>query len=167
MKKKNKIIITILSVLLLGVGLYSFNKDFFRKKINLFSGGEIEVLGSKLGIVTGYRDNLPKLKETDIIILGDNVHFGWIVATEMIDKNINWQEVIFFPAKPKNLIVTDATMISKNGKKAITKKTLNLRDGLIYNSWALSKEDPLGEYKIEVYAEGKLLKIFSFQVKNN
>lgn len=165
MKKISKVIITILFILLLGIGLYSFNKGFIREKINLLFEEEVEVLGSKFGIVTDYQNDVPKLKETDTIILGDNVHFGWVVVTEEIDKNINWQEVIFFPEKPKDLIVTDATKISKNGKRAVTKKTSNLKDGLIYNSWALSKEDPLGEYKIEVYAEEKLLETFSFQVK--
>ncbi|MCF7916549.1 MAG: hypothetical protein K9L61_02095 [Candidatus Omnitrophica bacterium] len=165
MKKKNKIIITLLPILLLGVGLYSFNQDFIGEKINSFFGEKIEIMGSKFGLVTGYRGDVPKLKETDIITLGDNVQFGWVIATDVIDKSINWQEVILFPEKPLNLIVTDATKVSSNGKKAVTKKTFNLEDGLIYNSWALSKEDPLGEYKIKVYAEGKLLKTFSFQVK--
>ncbi len=165
MKKKNKVITIILFILLLGVVLCISNKDFIEQKINLFFGEEIEVLGSKFGTVTGYRGNVPKLEETGTIILENNVHFGWVIATKTIDKNIAWKEVIIFPERPKDLIVTVATKVSEDGKKAITEKSSNLKDGLLYNSWALTESDPLGEYKIKVYGEEKLLQEFKFKVK--
>ncbi|MCF7870168.1 MAG: hypothetical protein K9L69_00570 [Candidatus Omnitrophica bacterium] len=154
MKSKKQIITIIAIIVLLGIGLYGVNK-----------GSTIEVLGAKAGIVVGYRGDIPKIEETKTINLNEGVKFGWIIITKDADRNIFWQEIIIFPEKPKNLVVSEDTKISSNGKEAITKRSSNLKDGIIYNVWGLDKSDPIGEYEIKVYGEGKLLKQFSFTVK--
>ncbi|MCF7873639.1 MAG: hypothetical protein K9L84_05300 [Candidatus Omnitrophica bacterium] len=154
MKSKKPMIVTITVVILLGLGLYAVN-----------NGYQVKVLGAKSGLVVGYRGDIPKIKETEIITLKDDLGFGWIIVTEEIDKDISWEEVVVFPEKPKKLLVTKSTKISRNGKKAITKRSSNLADGIIYNVWGLSKGDPLGQYQIKIYTQGKLLKQFSFTAK--
>jgi hypothetical protein len=154
MKSKKQITMIMIIIILLGIGLYSVNKS-----------PKIEVLGAKVGIVVGYRGSIPKIEATKVINLDKGIKFGWIIITEGIDRDISWQEIVIFPEKPKGLVVSEDTKISSDGKKAITKRSSNLKDGIIHNVWGLDKSDPIGEYEIEVYGEGKLLKHFSFIVK--
>jgi hypothetical protein len=154
MKSKKQIIAIIVIIVLLGIGLYVVNKGLM-----------IKVLGAKVGVVVGYRGDVPKIKETKTINLDEGVQFGWIIVTEGIDRDISWQEIIIFPKKPKGLTVSEDTKISSDGKKAITKRSSNLKDGIIYNVWGLDKSDPIGEYEIKVYGKGKLLEEFKFRVK--
>ncbi|MCF7887370.1 MAG: hypothetical protein K9L71_03030 [Candidatus Omnitrophica bacterium] len=154
MKSKKQIITIIAIIVLLGIGLYGVNK-----------GSIIEVLGAKAGIVVGYRGDIPKIEETKTINLDEDVRFGWIIIVEDMDRDISWQETVVFPEKPKNLTVTKDTRISSDGKKAITKRSSNLEDGIIYNVWGLDKSDPIGEYEIKVHGEGKLLKEFKFEAR--
>ncbi|MFO8053209.1 MAG: hypothetical protein R6U54_04560 [Candidatus Omnitrophota bacterium] len=154
MKSKKQIITIITIIVLLGIGLYSVNKS-----------SKIEVLGTRVGMVVGYRGDIPKIEETKTITLDEGVKFGWIIVTEDIDRDLRWREVLIFPEKPKNLAVTEETKISSDGRKAITKRSSNLKEGIIYNTWGLEKGDPLGRYKIKIYTQQGLIKEFSFKVK--
>jgi hypothetical protein len=163
MKSKKLIIGIIVFIVLLG--LISFKNDFIFNKVKSFICPQITVLGEKFGVVKGYRGDIPKIKETTSITLKDGVSFGWIIVTKEMDKDLHWREVLTFPEKPKNLAVTEETKISSDGRKAITKRSSNLKEGIVYNTWGLERGDPLGEYKIKIYAPQGLIKEFSFEVK--
>ncbi|MCF7870977.1 MAG: hypothetical protein K9L95_02910 [Candidatus Omnitrophica bacterium] len=163
MKFKRLIIVIIVFIVLLG--FVSFKNDFISEKIKSFICPQVTVLGEKFGIVTGYRGDIPKIKETRSIALKDGVNFGWIIVTKEADKDLRWREVFVFPEKPKNLTVTGETKISSGGRKAITERSSSLKEGIIYNTWGLERGDPLGKYKIKIYTPQGLIKEFSFEVR--
>jgi hypothetical protein len=54
--------------------------------------------------------------------------------------------------------------ISRDGRTCVTEKTEVPKDGWIENTWPELGGDPLGDYLMTVYVDGKLARTFTFTV---
>jgi hypothetical protein len=89
--------------------------------------------------------------------------FLWTLSVAKEDRTIVFREDYFLPGPPlephgasKNSTVFDG------GRKIVTKREASLDEGLLLNSWCMSKGDPLGDYRIEVFHEDRSLHTFRF-----
>ena len=94
--------------------------------------------------------------------------YGWVIAVRSNQQRIHWREELTLPASPVTWGAPETQgrrALSDDGRVAITEREVDLGDGLIYNAWDVAAGDPQGRYRIRVFVEGTLAKVFEFDVR--
>lgn len=169
--KPFKIFFLFLIILIVISGIvFFFNKQSIKReeafnKNNFFEQEpQIKVATFKFGILNPNKNDFT---ETKIIPLDEGIYFGWIAYLSDFTEKVDWQEILVFPHKPKILQVGKDSQINNDGKKVITKRTVNPKNNIISNFWALDENDPQGKYTIKVYIDNDLIKELDFQVTSD
>jgi hypothetical protein len=136
----------------------------------------------------------PPGKRLDVIPLGSDVEFGFIVlffpAKEFRTGEVNYRETLTLPAKPSAwpepeedlpAPVRQRMRISNDGRTCTTEQTITLRPGqmipnhqegdniwLLYpfptHSWGVAEGDPAGAWRFEAFVNDKLVGRATVQV---
>ncbi|WP_353931221.1 hypothetical protein WJM97_01015 [Okeanomitos corallinicola TIOX110] len=92
--------------------------------------------------------------------------YGWKIELNNYQGTVKWREVLTLPKAPETWATPeqkDNFSLSGNGKTAITKRTQTTTNGVIENYWQIAPGDPLGQHKIEVYVDDRLIATFEFE----
>ena len=128
-------------------------------------GPSIKMDKAELGFLYLSEDGSIFFCENQIIPLKENTFFGWRIHLITNKEKVTWEEVFILPESPSVWGYTKGTEVDVQGKVATTEKTVSPQNGWIGHGWFAAPGDPPGNYKIEIYIEGVLAKIFTFEMK--
>jgi len=118
----------------------------------------------KFGLLADNENRYQMLEETlsiPYITLNEGQRFGFIIFTD--NNKYKFQSVLYLPSEPKNL---SGDMLGQNSSSwsiGIKSPIYDLSGEKVQVMW-LDKGDPQGEYKLELFIDGKLLKVIQFIV---
>jgi hypothetical protein len=93
-------------------------------------------------------------------------HFGWRFKVKTSQPKVIWKEEFRLPVAPKTWgDLENGQTIGKDNKTCITERTESPKDGWIEHTWPELEGDPLGQYLMNVYVDGKLVRTFKFSVQ--
>lgn len=92
--------------------------------------------------------------------------YNWVIAVPPEDRSIAIREEFRLPAPAAewNSAPEEGLDVAADRRSGVTRFDVSLAEGLITHGWCVAKGDPLGAYRIRVYAGGRLLKQFDFLV---
>ncbi|MBD2388689.1 hypothetical protein [Cylindrospermum sp. FACHB-282] len=92
--------------------------------------------------------------------------YGWRIQLQNYRGEVKWREVLRLPKPPETWGTQDSEdfSISSDGTTAVSKRTQTAVNGVIENFWTIAPGDPVGQHKIEVYIDDRLIKTFEFEI---
>ncbi len=90
----------------------------------------------------------------------------WTITFDTKKERIVLREVFTLPGPKKVWKVGRNTNISKDQTTAVSYINVRTAPGLFYRGWTIDKNDPLGEYKYEIFYEESLIYSVKFRVQN-
>ncbi len=99
----------------------------------------------------------------------EKICFGWVIKVKPRVGLVKITEIFTLPAAPKAWVGVDddpysQTTTSQDQKIATTKRFMPLKNGILENSWCISKGDPSGSHHIVVLNNTQVLAEFEFEV---
>jgi hypothetical protein len=102
--------------------------------------------------------------------------YGWRIKVEPASGIVHWKEEFKLPAvpatwggnKPGDSLAPpnqDLQEVQADGKVCVSERDSLVVDGIVSNFWTVAKGDPLGQYEMRVFVEGKLVQTFVFKLK--
>jgi len=130
------------------------------------SNQQIVVTKTEFGVRIVNSEGKVNFFPTTTVPLKEGDAYGWKITLDNYQGKVKWREVLSLPKPPETWITQDHKnfSISKDGKTAISTRTETPVNGVIENFWSISPGDPVGEYKIEVYIDERLIGNFAFEV---
>lgn len=103
---------------------------------------------------TGADGNI-KVWRTNVVPLWPNkVCFGWTMKVSGEDRVIDLTEILTLSAPSTNWGYGPETVV-ENGQKATTKMRVPVRDHRLSRAWCIVDGDPPGQYRYDIYFDGK------------
>lgn len=99
----------------------------------------------------------------DRMMLSVGSEFGWQMLNVSQGDNYNVVEVLTLPSAPELWSVGDETLISEDRRQAFTRTQVRMGERL-ESRWEITEGDPTGEYRLDIFVEGKLTKTHRFDV---
>ena len=119
------------------------------------------------GIIVSNPQGKKTFKVTNVVPFVEGQGYGWIIKLGAKFEKVKWTEVLRLPAEPRTWGRRQSHgeyQISDDRKVSVTEQEVAAKDGYIENFWSVAPGDPLGDYVIQVYVNGLLLKTFHFKV---
>ena len=94
--------------------------------------------------------------------------YGWIIELRSGPGVVEWREVLELPAPAEQWNVdpsSGATKVSNDRRAATKSKRVRTENGVIANFWSVAPGDPRGDYRVEVFVNGKRAAVFTFTVE--
>ncbi|AKG23928.1 hypothetical protein [Calothrix sp. 336/3] len=108
---------------------------------------------------------------TKKVPLEEGIAYGWQIYLKDYKLKeykgaVTWREIFRLPKPPESWGTENGEdfSLSKDGKEAITTRTVYVKNGLVKNSWKLAPGDPVGKHTIEVYINDEKIGAFEFDV---
>ncbi len=129
---------------------------------------ELTVTRAAFGLFEVLPSNEMRFAESSRVPLIPGQQYGWLIAIKSNQAAVKWKEEFSLPTDPKTWGVDEPVgtrRISKDRKTSVTERTAQVVNGHIFNVWSVAEGDPRGPHSIRVYASGKLLATFNFEVR--
>jgi hypothetical protein len=96
--------------------------------------------------------------------------YRWVIKVAPGTRNVAIREVFALPEPALRWGGADGvphsrTTVAPDRASAVTRLDETLEDGILTNSWCVAEGDPIGVYRIRVYAGARLLHRFDFRVQ--
>jgi hypothetical protein len=135
---------------------------------------KIVVNKSEFGVKIVSAEGKVNFFPTTTVPLKEGDAYGWRITLDNYQGNVKdkvkgkvkWREVLTLPQAPETWTTENNKnfSISKDGKTAISQRTVTPVNGVIENFWTISSGDPLGKHQIEVYIGESLIGTFVFEI---
>jgi hypothetical protein len=99
------------------------------------------------------------------VFFSDETSYGWGILVHSNKVGVELKEVLTLPEPSPDWNISDETKLLENGRIAVTKRFYPINDGIVYNSWGFSKNDPKGKYRFQIYYGENLIYEVEFNVK--
>ena len=162
--------------LILGVITPAFNKSSIALAANTpkynqaLINQQIVVNKSEFGVKIVNSEGKVNFFPTTTVPLKEGDAYGWRITLDNyqgeVKGKVKWREVLTLPQAPETWTTENNKnfSISKDGKTAISTRTVTPVNGVIENFWTISPGDPLGKHQIEVYIDERLIGTFAFEI---
>jgi hypothetical protein len=130
----------------------------------------IPIISSKFYVgIRNSKDEEIAWTESDFVpLIPDKSCYSWEIEldTELI--SVPTKEILILPETPKmwgwEEGVEGKQTLHHDNKISVIEENIKVEDGIIESMWCVAEGDPIGNYKIEIYIKGVLVKSFSFIV---
>ena len=130
----------------------------------------IPIIASKfyVGIRNSKDEEIAWTESNVVPSIPDNSCYSWEIEldTELISLPI--KEIFILPEAPKVWSLEEGVegkqTLHHDNKISVIEEDIKVVNGMIESMWCVAEGDPTGDYKIEVYIKGVLVKSFSFVV---
>lgn len=129
-------------------------------------GKDLVLTSAEFGLVEQAADGTVQIKPVDKIPLVPGQTYGWRLKLRTKREVVALREEVQLPVAPKtwNSAIPEAEFrVSPDGRTGVTMADATLTDGTLMNAWKVAEGDPLGEYSIKIYLDGKLVRTFKFE----
>ncbi len=167
---KSVIYTIILTTLLILSPQISFSNPSFLKTSIGQPDSPIPVISSKFYV--GLRksgDEEFVWTESDFVpLIPDDSCYSWEIKLDTGLTSIPIKEIFILPDRPKEWSYKEDSeeeqTLHHDNKISVSEEDIKVVNGMIESMWCVAEGDPTGNYKIEVYIKGVLVKSFDFVV---
>ncbi len=127
---------------------------------------QITVINAEFGLKRVDSKGNVTIFQTTRVPLQEGNAYGWRIKLKDYQGEVKWREVLRLPKPPETWGTDNGEdfSISADGTTSVTRRTQSPPNGVIENFWTIAPGDPVGNYKIEVYANDRLLSTFEFEL---
>jgi hypothetical protein len=129
---------------------------------------DYEVIRAEFGIIDFDNAGKSVFIPTAVVPFKPEQSYGWIMLLRTAKAKISFREEFTLPVKPDTWGDPEplgTRTLSADRRTAITERTVTPDRGLIFKSWQVAPGDPKGHHVIRVYIEGRLEKVFEFDLR--
>ena len=130
----------------------------------------IPIISSKFYVgIRNSKDEELVWTESDFVqLIPEDSCYRWEIELDTYLVAIPTKEILILPETPKVWSADEGVegkqTLHHDNKISVIEEDIKVVNGMIESMWCVAEGDPTGDYKIEVYIKGVLVKSFSFVV---